>query len=497
MLLSQDPKAQELREAVAAPMFTFEVLQHIKSDAPTNAISPIPQYGLLAGLVQDPKNDSLQEENSSEPIDRRLFFNISSPSSTFICGSQGSGKSHTLSCMLENALFPSDVSKLPHPLAGIVFHYDTFISDVRGSPCEAAFLASNQDIKVKVLCAPTNVATIKKIYDGMGVEIIPLRIGQKHLNTKRMLDLMAVKQDDGLLPLYLYKVKSILREMRLEQQEKMSRRVLSEATFDYGSFKRRILGSHLTPAQVAPLEQRLETLESFMPPQQVISFGVRGNSSTQGLGCDWTPKANFVGQPGHLTIVDLSCPCMSPQDACALFNICLGIFMEQGLKVGLVVALDEAHKYMDTSAEASSLTETLLSTVRLQRHLGTRIIVSTQEPTVSPALIDLSSVTIVHRFTSPTWLKTLEEHLAGASSILLEEENDSETKTKGNVAKKIFSEIVKLRVGEALLFSPSAVVELETAEDGSRQLKGMGGGYLKIRTRARLTTDGGKSEMAS
>jgi hypothetical protein len=91
----------------------------------------------------------------------RLFFNITPPSSTFICGSQDSGKSHTLSCMLEACLIPSSkLGRLPNPLTGVVFHYDTFISDVKGQPCEAAYLASNADFSVRVLCALTNVASI-------------------------------------------------------------------------------------------------------------------------------------------------------------------------------------------------------------------------------------------------------------------------------------------------------------------------------------------------
>jgi hypothetical protein len=154
---------------------------------------------------------------------------------------------------------------------------------------------------------------------------------------------------------------------------------------------------------------------------------------------------------------------------------------------------------MNSSSEASTLTETLLATVRLQRHLGTRIIISTQEPTVSPKLLDLSSVTIVHRFTSPEWLRTLEGHLAGAASKLLENEDDeAEGAVQGSVAKKIFGEIVKLRVGEALLFSPSAIVGVDDAgKTGTEGLKRLGSGYLKIRVRSRLTTDGGKSVMAT
>jgi hypothetical protein len=154
---------------------------------------------------------------------------------------------------------------------------------------------------------------------------------------------------------------------------------------------------------------------------------------------------------------------------------------------------------MNSSAEASVLTQTLLSTVRLQRHLGARIIISTQEPTISPALLDLSSVTIVHRFTSPEWLKTLERHLAGAASKLLKNKGDGEEdeKEKSSIAEKVFKEIVKLKVGEALLFSPSAVVGIESSGKGNEKLKRLGTGFVKIRVRSRLTTDGGKSVMAT
>lgn len=152
---------------------------------------------------------------------------------------------------------------------------------------------------------------------------------------------------------------------------------------------------------------------------------------------------------------------------------------------------------MNTSAEAVTLTETLLSTVRLQRHLGARIIISTQEPTISPKLLDLSSVTIVHRFTSPEWLRALQAHLAGAASYAVENDEElGEYKKPKSLSKQIFTDIVRLRVGEALLFSPSVVTGLEADEKGLQRLKRLGAGYLKIRVRARLTKDGGKSIMA-
>ena len=162
-LLSVRPNEQEHHEATTTPTLTMQVMRHIeKQQHGKNKPVAFPQYGLLAGAVCESNDEERSESQYSALVDDpRIFFNTASPSSTFICGSQGSGKSHTLSCLLENSLFASDASKLPHPLAGLVFHYDTFISDHGGSPCEAAFLASNKKIKVRVLCAPTNIATIK------------------------------------------------------------------------------------------------------------------------------------------------------------------------------------------------------------------------------------------------------------------------------------------------------------------------------------------------
>ncbi|KAI9745243.1 MAG: hypothetical protein M1818_001521 [Claussenomyces sp. TS43310] len=488
-LLQQLPTRRDLQEFSTAPVFTTSVFNHAELLSNNDSQAAFPQYGLIAGLtnVLDAK-----VKEGDVPEDPRVFFNVAAPSSVFICGSQGSGKSHTLSCLLENCLLASSAGKLPKPLTGIVFHYDTFISDDGGSPCEAAFLSSNPNIKVRVLCAQTNVRTIQHTYHALNVQIEPLEIDQKHLNTKRMLDLMAVSKDDGPMPLYLHAVNRILREMRIAQQS-------ARGAFNYNEFRRRIMDADLTPGQLGPLQQRLDTLESFMVKQTPNAPGTKnGKQRSTPRGNDWSSK------PGCLTIVDLSCPCVTPEGACSLFNICLSIFLEQGMSCGRVVALDEAHKYMNKSAEATSLTETLLATVRLQRHLGARVFISTQEPTISSALMDLSSVTIVHRFTSPEWLNSLKAHLAGVSSILLDalsidetaDQDEDEGVRKASRTAQIFNDVLKLQTGEALLFSPSAIVGLHHVQ-GKNLVKRLGADRLKVRIRTRLTADGGMSVMAA
>lgn len=92
---------------------------------------------------------------------------------------------------------------------------------------------------------------------------------------------MAVGQDDGPMPLYMHTVKRILREMRIVQQE-------TGAGFDYQGFKRRLMSSNLTPSQLEPLNQRLETLESFMPKSQTGKGGATNGKKPR--GSIWEPK---------------------------------------------------------------------------------------------------------------------------------------------------------------------------------------------------------------
>lgn len=169
---------------------------------------------------------------------------------------------------------------------------------------------------------------------------------------------------------------------------------------------------------------------------------------------------------------------------------------------------------MTDSGECRSLTDGLLKTIRLQRHLGARIIISTQEPTISTQLLDLCSITIVHRFTSPAWHQALVKHLAGASMTVDAEQtkgDEEEAEQSGErvgvqpvsfeSSKKLFEEIVALATGEGLVFAPSAVVGVK---DGKGKGKGknkpvyvrLGHGVLKLRMRKRVTQDGGQSIMA-
>ena len=112
--------------------------------------------------------------------------------------------------------------------------------------------------------------------------------------------------------------------------------------------------------------------------------------------------------------------------------------------------------------------------------------------------MNLCSTTIVRRFTSPEWLRVLRKHLAAAAddpSKTKEESDDSE----GKGAVSLFNRIVQLDVGEALLFSPTAVVDSQVCKEGDGGIcfRHLGDDFLNVRIRKRVTEGGGQSVLSS
>ncbi|WEW60240.1 hypothetical protein PRK78_005725 [Emydomyces testavorans] len=473
-----------------------------------------PQYGLIGKRVATYGYQS-GDGGSEEAQDNLVYTNTNAPWSSFICGSQGSGKSHTLSCMLENALLaPSQAGKLAEPLAGFVLHYDGFSNVSTSQPCEAAYLCS-AGIPVRVLVSPSHYENMKRVYgnlrglpEGAPRPIVSwLKFSEKHLNVTMMKTLMAAG-GESQQPLYMELVTRILREMATED---------GNSSIDFNKFKRKLDEENLMGYQRSGLDQRMGLLESFLEIEQVPIYNRWANARTRtNVATASRLDEMWEFKKGSLTIVDLSCPFIAPNDACALFNICLKIFLDGRESSGRIIAMDEAHKFLTiTNREALELTESLLSIIRQQRHLGTRVIIATQEPALSPKLMDLCDVTMVHRFTSPEWYKTLEGHLAGAVVGMSAEER---SKSDPN---NLFSKIVLLETGEALVFSANGVLDIiekaaesdkgESEKEGSRSIQEdgpsetngapaiwkLGPRYIKMKVRMRLTADGGRSILAT
>lgn len=98
-----------------------------------------------------------------------------------------------------------------------------------------------------------------------------------------------------------------------------------------------------------------------------------------------------------------------------------------------MLVIDEAHKFMD-GVSTDGLSNSIVNIARLMRHDGIRLVVSTQSPkALAPELLELSSVAVMHQFTSREWF----DHLA----------------KKLPLEKEAFKRIMDLERGEALVFA--------------------------------------------
>lgn len=490
---SKDKASGTDEQLRTTPLVSFIVKEVTEANSKT---SMFPQYAFLGCIIPEPS--SLDEENSTSSTSdgmqsafrsttshhgepEPILLNTNTPWSAFICGSQGSGKSYTLSAIIENCLYASSsIEKLPKPLAGVVFHNNTASAH---NICEAAQLVS-LGVKVNVLVSRSNYHALSAIYKkAVGskyeklLNVQPLVLQSHHITAERMHRLMAFAEGETAVPLYMEVIMRILREM-----------AITGVLFSYETFKANLDKEGLQLGQKVMMGMRLNLLESFLDPS-CIKASTKASSKRSNL---------FTTSPGTLTIVDLSDPFLDAGTTCTLFDILLSVFLSSRPDSGLLVCLDEAHKFMKNTPAAETFTENLLTVIREQRHNACRVVIATQEPTISPKLLDLCSMTFVHRFSSPEWMFTLKEHLAGASDLVTAVTSVGNTDSgsvgdkKHHRAARLFETIINLDVGESLLFAPSAMLEVD--EQGKK--KKLGVGYVRFKTRSRLGADGGQSILA-
>ena len=122
-------------------------------------------------------------------------------------------------------------------------------------------------------------------------------------------------------------------------------------------------------------------------------------------------------RPGRTIIVDLRDPWIEKDEALGLFVVMMRIFAStkhEGRSFNKVVIFDEAHKYISESELISQVVET----IREMRHQATSVVIASQDPLSVPrAVIELTSILILHRMTSPQWLKHLKTAISGLEDV--------------------------------------------------------------------------------
>lgn len=331
-------------------------------------------------------------------VQKDLFLNVSEPFCLVCIGVQGAGKSHTMLCALENCMiscpYPEErpLTKLHQKMCGLVLHYDQSPANC----CEAIGLQSISSelprlllkdvrpVNLVVLVSPTNYNQRKKFY-GASVTVLPLLFTWKTLNAQQLRKIMRLNQDDAQL--YVSVMLDLLRNYQREDKIPV-----------FDDFVAEITSKCPASGQSGPLTQRLQLLKTMVKESDK-------NEALRGVQKD----LGDIMTSDTLVVCDLTDPLLSADEANGIFQVLLEQFRNKPIpdKCGKVVVFDEAHKYLSGGHAGSGkeeLSASIVDTVRLMRHEGIRILVSTQSPMALPSeLLELVTITVLHQFQSADW----------------------------------------------------------------------------------------------
>lgn len=386
---------------------------HPSSNRPYTPINT-PQAGTdtlgVADILLGASDFSPQFGVLGKSADKTVAIDLNGCNTISLFGVQGFGKSYTLGAIAEMATTPvPGINLLPSPLATVIFHYHK--SDAY-EPEHAAAIHPNQKqseverllsdygarpkgLQDVVLLVPAaKVEQRRGEYPGVDVE--PIQFSSAELGAESWKYLLGAYGNDSL---YVRQLVAIMRRHR------------GDLTLDV--FRREIEAAELSKGARQLAEDRIRLAEPYI---------------------DDSKRMGQLLRPGRTVIVDLRDEWIEKDEALGLFVVMLRIFSAQrheSREFNKLVVFDEAHKYMAESALIGQVVET----IREMRHQATSVVIASQDPLSVPrAVVELTSVLILHRMTSPQWLK----HLKGAIAAL-DEVNEAQ--------------LAALKPGEALIWA--------------------------------------------
>ena len=372
---------------------------------------------------------------------RQVGLDLNETHTISLFGVQGGGKSYTLGSVVEMACMAVEgVNRLPHPLAGVIFHYSATLDYQPEFTAMAAPNAVDAEVRalrtgygatpraledLLILTPAAKVEERRAEYPG--IEVLPIAFAASELKTSHWKFLMGAV---GSQSMYIRQLALIMKKLR----GALTLDALRQGVQDSG------LSDYLKDLALL----RLSFAKDYV---------------------DDTCRLTDVLRPGRLVIVDLRDEFIEKDEALGLFVVLLQLFAEttyHGRRFNKLVVFDEAHKYIDSPDLVAGLVEV----VREMRHKGTTIMVASQDPPSVPiSLIELSTQIVLHKFNSPAWLKHVQ---------------------KANVALDALtpSKLAALGPGEAYAWSSRATDDAFTR------------GAVKIRCRPRVTRHGGATKTA-
>ena len=342
--------------------------------------SDSPQFGLLGKMISN---------------GRVIGMDLNECNTISLFGVQGAGKSYTIGSVTEMVLRQfSKVNKLPAPMASVIFHYSesmdyapeftsmVYPNDEEGqlAKLKAEYGAEAGSIKDVILLAPESQVDQRQA-EYPDIEVHRIGFDSSELAVRDWMFLLGAMGNDST---YIKELKQIMKSCR----NNMSLQNIRDGVADNG---------HMSSSQRSLAEQKLDFAEEYITD---------GNKLQQYL------------KPGRLIIVDLRDEFIEKDEALGLFVVMLNIFSSvmkvDGKAFNKFIVFDEAHKYMNNKELVGSIT----TAIREMRHKGVSIMIASQDPMSLPTeIIELSSIVVMHRFSSPAWVKHVQKAITPLQTL--------------------------------------------------------------------------------
>ena len=310
-------------------------------------------------------------------------------------GVQGAGKSYTIGTVTEMTMRQfSKVNKLPAPMASVIFHYSESMDyapeltsmvypndDERQiAKLKAEYGADPKNIRdVVLLCPESQVEQRKAEYPD--VAVFPIGFDSRELNVQDWMFLLGATGNDST---YVKELKQIMKKCRYDMTLENIKNGVSGSTF-------------LSTGQKNLAMQKLNFAADYITDGNLLNRHLK---------------------PSRLIIVDLRDEWIEKDEALGLFVVMLNIFASvkevEGEVFNKFIVFDEAHKYMNNP----DLVDSITTTIREMRHKGVSIMIASQDPMSLPnKIIELSSIVLLHKFSSPAWVKHIQKSITAMQML--------------------------------------------------------------------------------
>jgi DNA phosphorothioation-dependent restriction protein DptH len=363
---SQTPKATDITQ-IRTP---------IQPDILLGSTEVTPQFGLLGRFAN-----------------ARVAVDLTGCNTISLFGVQGFGKSYTLGVIAEmGTQFMSGINELTTPLATVLFHYHK--SDAYEPEFLAATAPNNKTREIDKLLAeyqaqPEGLHDLlllvpegkleQRQKDYPGIEVRPIKFSSTELGADSWKFLLGAFGNDSF---YIRQIVAIMRRYR-------DRLTLND-------LRQEIQDADLPKATRRLAEDRIALAEPYIDDQADL---------------------RSLLKPGRTIIVDLRDEWLEKEDALGLFVVIMKTFSQaryQGKEFNKLMVFDEAHKYITESELIGQVVEI----IREMRHQATSIVIASQDPLSVPrSVIELTSLLVLHRMTSPQWLKHLKSAISSLETV--------------------------------------------------------------------------------